>query len=357
MEEDTPIDAHANQAAPDALNCAVAYSPPTGDDRMRWIGERVVDATIPGILPDRTGELIDKVHHALGDKHMARIVGVEEPDTGTRSLVVLHPNGVVGHLRNEVFDEYRDAPKCYRGVARVTRIESFIDHVTRFKDPASALFAKDDMERPELMAVLDYSLGRIDGEVHAPRYGQHRTLFQFPLSDEWKKWTGKNGAKMGLTEFAEFIEDRFIDVEQVTDVSKLNGDIQKLVGTVGAASLASPSALIELSRGLKVHVKDEVTNAASIASGEVEVQFKSEHTDKFGNKLSVPSLFILNIPVFARGEVYRVAARLRYRVKDGALTFWYELWGIDRVFELAFTDVCEAAREKTGLPLIYGQPE
>ncbi|TXH10344.1 MAG: DUF2303 family protein, partial [Hyphomicrobiaceae bacterium] len=50
-------------------------------------------------------------------------------------------------------------------------------------------------------------------------------------------------------------------------------------------------------------------------------------------------------------------ARLRYRVKDGALTFWYELWGIDRVFELAFTDVCNLARDQTGLPLFYGTPE
>lgn len=332
---------------------------PTAEERLRQIGESAVFATIPGVTPDRTGEVIDKIHAALGDKHRSLVVAMSEPGTGVQGLVVLKPSGGIETVPSDVFDEYRSRPKAYTGTANVTRIESFVDHANRFKDDHSALYAFDDMSCPRLTAVLDYNESRADPEdpFNGPRFGDHCTVFAFPLSDEWKAWTGKNAAKMGLTAFAEFIEDRFIDVEQVTDVTKLNGDIQKLVGTVGPGSLASPSALIELSRGLKVHVKDEVTNAANIASGEVEVQFKSEHQDGRGNKLTVPSLFVLNIPVFARGEVYRIAARLRYRVKDGEMLFWYELWGIDRVFELAFTEVCEKARAETGLPLFYGTPE
>lgn len=336
-----------------------AYTLPSIEERMKWLGEEMVRQTIPGVVPDRCGDVIDKVHAALGDKHMARVVALSEPDTGTQSLGVLKPNGHIEVLSSELFDEYRQRPKVYTGTATATRIESFIAHVNRFKDSQSALFAWDDMNAPSLRAVLDYNEDRNDHNIpdYGPRFGYHNTHFDFPLSDEWKQWKGKNGVKMGLVDFAEFIEDRFIDVEQVTDVTALNGDIQKLVGTIGASSLASPSALIELSRGLKVHTKDEVTNAVNVASGEGEVQFKTEHTDKYGNKLSIPSLFVLNIPVFARGDVYRIAARLRYRVKEGALTFWYELWGIDRVFELAFTDVCNLAQEQTGLPLFFGTPE
>lgn len=310
-------------------------------------------------VADRTGELVREIHGALGEQHLAKAVAIYEPGTGVESIAVLKPGGSIEALNSDLFDEYRLRPKAYTGTANVTRIESFVDHVNRFKDSQSALFAFDNMSSPSLTAVLDYNECRNDPDypINGPRWGNHQTRFSFPLSEEWKKWTGKNGVAMGLTSFAEFVEERFIDVEAVSDISALNDDIRKLVATVGRNGLAGPSALIELSRGLKVHVKDEVTNAANIASGEVEVQFKSEHVDAKGRKLSVPSLFIINIPVFARGDVFRIAARLRYRLKEGQLTFWYELWGHDRVFEQAFTEVCEKARDETALPLFFGTPE
>ena len=310
-------------------------------------------------VAERTGELVDKIHNVLGEQHLARAVAVYEPVTGVESIAVLKPGGGICPLPSEFFDEYRQRPKAYAGAAHLTRAQSFIDHVNRFKDSQSALFALDNMTSPRLTAVLDYNDSRNDDDlpIHGPRFGQHRTQFAFPLSEEWKVWTGKNKQVMNLGGFAEFIEDRFVNVELVTDAASLNADIQELLGAYGVDGLASPSKLIELSRGLKVHVKDEVTNAVNLASGEAEVQFKSEHTDKYGNKLSVPSLFVINIPIFAQGDIYRIAARLRHRVADGGLKFWYELWGIKRVFEAAFTEVCETARDATELPLFYGTPE
>lgn len=314
-------------------------------------------------VAERTGELVDKIHATLGDHHLSRAVAIYEPDTDVQSIAVLKPGGGIDPMPSEFFDDYRQRPKRYNGTAILTRAQSFIDHVNRFKDSQSALFARDDMAAPRLTAVLDYHECRNDvppdatAPIRGPRFGQHRALFAFPLSEEWKVWTGKNKQAMNLKDFAEFIEDRFVNVELVADAASLNADIQELLGAYGVDGLASPSKLIELSRGLKVHVKDEVTNAVNLTSGEAEVQFKSEHTDKYGNKLSVPSLFVINIPIFAQGDVYRIAARLRHRVADGALKFWYELWGIERVFEAAFTEVCETARDATELPLFYGTPE
>lgn len=87
---------------------------------------------------------------------------------------------------------------------------------------------------------------------------------------------------------------------------------------------------------------------------------KSEQTgaqNARGETVDVPSMFIITIPVFKNsGDAYRIAVRLRTRT-TGGLKFFYELWGIDRVFEQAFTEACEFAREETGLPLFYGNPE
>lgn len=304
---------------------------------------------------DRTGDLMKIAHEIASDNARAKLVSVREPDTGIEGIAVLRPDGSIEALHDGVFDDYRGRPKHIDGTASMTRLESFVDHVNRFKDSHSAIFARDDMVAPSLTAVFDYHEDRIDGG--GPRFGRHKSKFAFPLAPEWKAWTGQNKQAMRLNDFAEFIEDRFVDVEHITDTSILNDDIQKLVAMIGQNGIASPSDLVVLSRGLKVHVKDEVTDTRNIASGEIEVQFKSEHQDRNGNKLVVPGLFVLTIPIFKGGDLYRIAARLRYRVKEGALVFWYEMWGIERVFELAFSEACEIASTDTELPLFFGSPE
>jgi hypothetical protein len=155
---------------------------------------------------------------------------------------------------------------------------------------------------------------------------------------------------MTRDEFAQFLEDRFIDVEHVDDQAALNDDIRKLLSSIGGGALGSPSKLIELSRGLAIHERSVVVDTRNLATGAGEIRFKTEQTGADGAPLDIPTVFVLNIPVFARGDIYRVAARLRFRAKDGNVSFWYELWGIDRVFELAFAEACERATTETELP-------
>src|SRR3546814_13779715 len=114
---------------------------------------------------------------------------------------------------------------------------------------------------------------------------------------------------------------------------------------------------MDLSVGLKVYEKANVSEAVNLASGEVQIQFTSEHVDGTGSPLKVPNLFLIAIPVFKNGQFYRLAARLRYRRAPEGLVFWYELWRADRAFDHAFRDSCERARVDTELPLLFGTPE
>ena len=66
--------------------------------------------------------------------------------------------------------------------------------------------------------------------------------------------------------------------------------------------------------------------------------------------------FQIGVPVFWGGEAYRVDARLRYRVKDGKLIFWYELIRDDKVLEAATTTMIEAIKLGTGQPTYFGNP-
>lgn len=64
----------------------------------------------------------------------------------------------------------------------------------------------------------------------------------------------------------------------------------------------------------------------------------------------------IGVPVFWNGDAYRVDARLRYRVREGLLTFWYELIRRDKVLEDASQTLIAHIREKTGSPFFFGNP-
>src|SRR3546814_12522266 len=87
----------------------------------------------------------------------------------------------------------------------------------------------------------------------------------------------------------------------IDDEDSLPEDMQKFVNAVGGR-IAGPSRLMDLSVGLKVYEKANVSEAVNLASGEVQIQFTSEHVDGTGSQLKVPHLFLIAIPVFTTGR-------------------------------------------------------
>lgn len=265
------------------------------------------------------------------------------------------PEGAELQSVKALLDEYRTAPERKKGTANLTDAASFIAHVNRFKDAHSAVFAVNDRSRPALIGVLNYH----EAAAGAPRFGDHRAAYAFPLSDEWKAWKAKNGVKMNQREFAEFLEDRIVDVLTPPDISQDVPGVDAIIelSRLLGGSFAGPSKLLDLSRGMAVTADHKVKQAVNIGSGEVSVQFEEEHKDGSGAPLKVPSLFMIGIPVFVSGAAYRLPVRLRYRIKDGSLIWFYELFRAEKAFDDAFNETCARVAKETGLPLFYGQPE
>lgn len=321
-------------------------------------------------IADRTGDLLRTAVNVAREFPRAEIEYVTDPRTGKLTPVICC-DGKVLTLPPEVFDEYLDRPVRREGTARFTRVESLIRHVNRFSDEDSAIFANDSITQPSLLAVLDYheavnivgtdaTEGADESAIAAqPRFGGHRALFQFPLSDEWRAWTGKDGEPMDMASFARFLEDRIVDVEAVDDPLTLGEALRRFICTVpNGKNIASPSRLMQLATGLKVHEASVVSEVRNLSSGEAQITFDAQHTDDAGAPLDLPGLFIINLPVFKGSEVvYRLAARLRYRKQPTGIVFWYDLWRADLVFTDAFNEVCERVERETGLPLFYGSPE
>jgi uncharacterized protein YfdQ (DUF2303 family) len=277
-------------------------------------------------------KLNDEAVHELGD-------GV--------SVMVL-PSGRTIKSLKPFMDEYADAPDRKRGTARLTTLQSLVDHANRHKDQDSVLFATPDPSSPKLLAVYDYNCR---GEAGEPRFGQHRALYECPLSDEWKAWTST--AMMNQEQFAEFIEDRILDVL----LPEKAGDSMKEFAVNLGITLATPSQLMTLSRGLKVTVNQQVANAVNLGTGEGQITFIEEHKGEGGAALRVPGGFVIGIPVFQDGDRYQIGVRLRYRAGGGKIHWILQPYRLDIVFKDAFEGSAEKAAEDTSLPLFYGAPE
>lgn len=300
-------------------------------------------------------------------------IEVPGPDlAGTVPVLLLNgPSGSAVHSLKKFADEYRVTPERRVGTAEMLDLASFIAHVNRFKDADSALFGDNDRAAPSLLSVLDYhERVNIPTELLAtdvaeqplspsPRFGKHRTFYKFPLSDEWRAWHGHDGKTMVQADFAAFLEDRIGDVipPPVDDGQPDATDAMEQLGRLLGGNFASPSRLLELSRGMQVHQNEKVRNAVNISTGEVQITYEAAHQDAQGAPLKVPNLFLIGIPVFRSGEPYRVAVRLRYRVKDGSVIWHYQLYRADKVFDHAFEEAAALAASATGLPLFTGKPE
>lgn len=248
-------------------------------------------------------------------------------------------------LKDEI-ERYRLEPSRRRGTANATTLKSFIELINRHQDAGSALFADTTWPAPKLNAVIDYH-----GEDNAPRHLGHRVVYQFPVTDEFKAWIDRDTKPFAQAEFAAFIEEHAAELASPLDAERWEYEALFLT------SFATPSEMVALSRGLQVNIEAVVKNAVTLQSGEGQIVFMEEHRNSAGDKITVPGLFMVSVPAFLDGEPIRLPARLRYRVQNQKLTWFYQLyrwkfWLRDRVQK----DLAEVVQE-TGIAAFEGSPE
>jgi uncharacterized protein YfdQ (DUF2303 family) len=285
-----------------------------------------------------------------------RIEEIESPD-GVKGQVAIIPtvegSGEVSvELKSLAgfYDEYRTKPMLRRGTARLGDLASLIGHINRFKDADSVVFANPDRQKPAITAVLDYHCA---GAAGSPRFGAHRSHYDFPISEEWKAWTGANGKEMSQATFAEFVEAHIVDVVESSPEFKSAAIFAEKCGV----TFATPAQIMELSRGLAINVEGKFSAGVNLQNGIKQIQFTESHNGQDGAPLKVPGAFLVGIPVFRAESRFQVCVRLRYRKAGPSLNWIMDLWRHDEVFDVAITDACNKVADATELPLMVGTPE
>lgn len=358
---------------------------------------------IGGGLSKMSGGDTQAIIEAVERLHGVQIERIISPDdVSVDPYVAIVPHGVAIKSIKSFVDEWRERPERVQATVPMLSAASFIDYLKRVKNPDSAVYVRDDpggvtngFSGAKMVGVIDHD-GQ--GAALAPAFGQHRVTYEFPLSDQMKAWLAATAkGLMEQAEFAHFLEDRLVDVENppldwmmvdAVDVTRIlaalnlqddRGTIDDITADAAAGDgagdeledryiprsalyklrrirFATEARLLALSRGIEIAVNARAKESYNPRTGEREVVFFEEHqtNDKEGRKVVVPDAFFVNIPVFENGLRHLMPVRLYYRRKGSSPAWGIELIDARRLIRMAIADVADKVRKETGLPVFFG---
>lgn len=242
---------------------------------------------------------------------------------------VLVPKGCeVKAVPELIFNEHNPHPERIKGNVTVLDPGSFEEYFTLFHDPNSRVFA--DEPSLKILAVLDYH-GAGEG---GPRWGQHRLTLSLRQSEEWKVWIGSNNKQMTQQSLAEFLEQNSLDVIK-----------------------PNPADMMEIASDLQATTEVEFGSGLRQQDGQVRFKYtEAVRATVGGGEVKVPERFTIQIPAFIGGERVPMDALLRFRCKEGKLTFWYTLVRPEEVIRSAFIAARNSIASELGITIINGVP-
>lgn len=218
---------------------------------------------------------------------------------------------------SEDAEKFLPEPRRVKSTITAHEVGGLVSYVNRFKSPSTALYS-GPRERPQILARID------DHQPGAPSHGTHGVVFSCPQTVEWQTWIQSNKKQMGQVDFAEFVE------RNLRDIVEPNG-----------------AELLTATLAFQDSGKAEFKSAVRLQDGRVQYQFIEKED---AGQLTFPSAMKIGVPVFeGQGERFAVSLRLRYRIKEGALSIWYEMDRPDLVLRAAYGDLIAQVEKETGL--------
>lgn len=256
-----------------------------------------------------------------------------DPVADNLSRVALPPGWQITQFDDE---KYRDTPIRKKANVSLTDTPSFIDYIKRH----------GSLSTSTTWCNADYSTGKVHfvaiindhGETEdAPAWRDHKAKHSPRFSEEWKRWAGLDAEPFTQAKFAEFIEENLRDIVSVNN-SPTGGQ------------------MLEMALCFEANQDMKFKSAIRLQSGGVNMSFIQTDDAQTIEQMKMFDRFTLGIPVFWGDDAYQIEARLRYRQREGRLTFYYELIRQDKVLEAATQTIIKSIREATGNPFFFGDP-
>lgn len=246
---------------------------------------------------------------------------------GNHSFVITPP----GYQHKDITDlvaKALPAPARKSGTTVVHDVPSLLalceDRTKEHADAQGYIYA--NLEQRSITAVWNDQR-----QAHTPGWRDHRAVFKAEHTPEFKRWIENDRTVMSQEAFAEFIEDNAVDLPEAT-------------------------LLLEVAGTLSAKTDVQFRSARRLDNGQVQLGYTETINTTAGaeGSLTVPKQFGIGVRIFKNGGGYLINARLKYRLTQGAVKFFYELDRPERAVELAFEGYVKEMREKSGMAVLLG---
>jgi len=234
-------------------------------------------------------------------------------------------------------EKFEGTPRRKKGTATFSSIESFAAYIATHAADGTTAWADFN---PQTFALS--FIGVLDENSKAgPGWREHRAKYVPDMSTEWKTWTGsahngRNTKVFTQVEFAEFIEANANDF-------------------LPADGLPTDLEMLTMATNFVANEERRLKSSVRLSSGGVRLEYVADVDTGTVEAMQLFEKFQIGIPVFQDGPAYPIVARLKYRQKDGKVSFFYELIRTDRVHRQAALEQISAMRESLGAtPLLMG---
>lgn len=226
-------------------------------------------------------------------------------------------------------------PARKKGTIRLDEEISFIEYINRHKlTDLTTIYCQADYRKSEV--DFDCVINDHEGFRDGQQWRDHRALYKPVFSEEWKRWSGGNKLLHSQVEFAQFVE------ENLDDIAAVEG-------------MPSGADLYKMAVSFEANQDKRFKSSIRLQSGGVQLNFIEDDDAQTLEQMKMFEKIAIGIPVFWNGDAYQITARLRYRVTQGVLKFWYELIRPDRVIEDATKTMIQKIKSETGVPLYFGK--
>lgn len=227
------------------------------------------------------------------------------------------------------------APTRKRGAVTMLDASSFIEYVNKHGcQDETVVYADVDYEAGKygLLAVIN-DHGETD-----PTWRDHRASLSPILSLEWKRWKGLDGKQMAQADFAAFLEDNMGDIATV-------------------AGMPTGKDMLEMALAFEANSDKRFKKKIDLQGGGQHLEYVDQADEATSTKMRFFERFTIGIPVFQGStDGYPIEARLKFRMANGGLSFWYELVRPDRVFKTAVATEIDKIKSATGFMVLFGRP-
>ena len=229
----------------------------------------------------------------------------------------------------DAVEKAQPVPTRKRGTVALKDVTSFVAYCED-QGCSSTGYIYADPDARTMTAVFNDHRNIDDGG-----WRDHRATLKAEYTPEFERWLRNSGQHKSQTDFAEFIEDNFADV--AGDDAQL---LLNVATTIQAKTDINFSSAKRLESGQVQLTYNEVINATAGANG----------------ALTIPKTFTLGLRLFKNGAGYLIKARLKYRLGQGGVKFWYELDRPEKSVEDAFAGYIEQVTKDSGYAVLLGTP-